>query len=100
MRAVKWTASARRSAERYLDYLLEQNPLAAQRATLEIRAVSRQLNYGMTPGRPSSRWEGFRELPLRRWKKLVVFKILTDRISVVAFYDMRQDLDALHPPID
>lgn len=100
MRVVRWTASARRSAELYLDYLTQQNPSASKRASLEIRAVSRQLTYVMTPGRPSIRWAGFREFSLRRWKKLVVFKILPDRISVVTFYDMRQDLDALPPPTE
>ena len=100
MRAVRWTASAWRSAELYLDYLQGQNPSASKRASLEIRAVSRQLTYVMTPGRQSMRWNGFRELPLRRWKKIIVFKILPDRISVVAFYDMRQDLDVLPPPFE
>jgi plasmid stabilization system protein ParE len=98
VRPVRWTAAALRSAESYLDYLAEQNPSAARRANLEIRAISRQLTYVMTPGRSSLRWDGFREFTLLRWKKLIVFKILPDRISVVAFYDMRQDLDALHPP--
>lgn len=100
MRTVRWTASARRSAELFLDYLQGQNPSASKRASLEIRAVSRQLTYVMTPGRPSMRWTGFRELLLRRWKKIIVFIILPDRISVVAFYDMRQDLDVLPPPFE
>ncbi|WP_171981920.1 type II toxin-antitoxin system RelE/ParE family toxin [Brevundimonas sp. LM2] len=100
MRAVRWTAAARRSAELYLDYLNDQNPQASKRASLEIRSVSRQLTYVMTPGRPSVRWAGFREFSLRRWKKIIVFKILPDRISVVAFYDMRQDLNALPPPFE
>lgn len=100
MRTVRWTATARRSAELYLDYLKDQNPSASKRASLEIRAVSRQLTYVMTPGRKSSRWDGFREFTLRRWKKIIVFKILPDRISVIAFYDMRQDLDVLPPPFE
>lgn len=100
MRTVRWTASARRSAELYLDYLNDQSPSASKRASLEIRAVSRQLTYVMTPGRQSMRWDGFRELTLRRWKKIIVFKILPDRISVVAFYDMRQDLEVLPPPVE
>lgn len=97
MRIVRWTTSARRSAEQYLDYLVEQNPPAAKRATNEIQAISRQFTYVMTPGRPSVRWQGFREFSLLRWKKIIVFKILPDRISVVAFYDARQNLDAVDP---
>lgn len=97
MREVKWTETAELTAQHYLDYLAERNPPAAKRASDEIRAVSRQLNYVLTPGRLSLRWPGFRELSLRRWKKIIVFKILPDRISVVNFYDTRQDLDAVDP---
>lgn len=95
MREVGWTETAELTAREYLDYLAERNPPAARRASDEIQAISRQLTYVMTPGRPSNRWLGFRELSLLRWKKIIVFKILPDRISVVAFYDARQDLDAI-----
>lgn len=100
MREVGWTETAELTARQYLDYLAERNPPAAKRASDEIQAISRQLTYVMTPGRPSMRWLGFRELSLLRWKKIIVFKILPDRISVVAFYDARQDLDAVDPPTE
>lgn len=97
MRTVKWTNPARRSAEAYLDYLQDRNPAAAKQASDEIQAISRRLNLLMTPGRPSMRWPGFRELSLNRWHKLIVFKILDDRISVTAFFDTRQNLDVVAP---
>lgn len=95
MRRVTWTAPAQRSADDYLDYLAERNPASAKRASDEVQAVSRRLTYMLTPGRPSMRWHGRRELSLTRWKKLIVFSILPDRISVLAFLDTRQDLDAI-----
>lgn len=100
MRRVTWTAPAQRSADDYLDYLAERNPAAAKRASDETQAVSRHLAYMMTPGRPSTRWPGRRELSLTRWKKLIVFQILPDRISVLAFLDTRQDLDVVELPTE
>ncbi|WP_158285965.1 MULTISPECIES: type II toxin-antitoxin system RelE/ParE family toxin [unclassified Caulobacter] len=95
MRIVKWTTPAQQSAERFLDLLLGLNSLAAKRASEEIQAATRRLVYMPTPGRASQRWPGARELSLVRWKKLIVFKILPDRISVIAFLDARQDLDVI-----
>lgn len=100
MREVKWTTPAQRSAKLYLDFLAERNPAAAKRASDEIQAASRRFTYLMTPGRASTRWPGFRELSLTRWNKLIVFKILPDRLSVVAFFDTRQNLDAVDPPTE
>ena len=96
MRAVGWTNPAQQSAERFLDLLLALNPLAAKRAQEEIQAATRRLIYMPTPGRASQRWPGTRELSLVRWKKLIVFKILSDRISVLAFLDARQDFDVIN----
>ncbi len=95
MRIVKWTTPAQASAERYLDMLLERNPAAAKRAREEIQAATRRFIYMPTPGRASERWNGCRELSLLRWKKLIVFKILPDRISIIAFLDTRRNLDAI-----
>lgn len=75
--------------------LLEMNFLAAKRANEEIQAATRRLTYMPTPGRASQCWPGTRELSLVRWKKLIVFKILPDRISVLAFLDARQDFDVI-----
>ena len=95
MRIVKWTNPARKSAERYLDMLLEHNPPAATRARQEIQGATRRFVYMPTPGRASRRWEGCREFSMPRWKKLLVFKILPDRISIVGFLDTRQNLDVI-----
>ena len=95
MRIVRWTVPAQASAERYLDMLLTHNPAAAKRAREEIQGAARRFVYMPTPGRLSRRWEGCRELSLTRWKKLIVFKILPDRLSIVAFLDTRQNLDVV-----
>lgn len=75
--------------------LLEQNPAAAKRARDEIQGATRRFMWMPTPGRPSQRWPGCRELSLLRWKKIIVFKILPNRLSVAAFLDARQNLDAI-----
>lgn len=60
-----------------------------------MQAATRRFMWMPTPGRPSQRWSGCRELSLLRWKKIVVFKIFPDRLSVLAFLDARQDLDVI-----
>ena len=95
MRIVRWTGPAEQSADRYLDMLLEANPSAAKRAREEIQAATRHFMWMPTPGRPSQRWPGCRELSLLRWKKIIVLKIFPDRLSVLAFLDARQDLDVI-----
>mgnify|MGYP000265227285 FL=1 len=95
MRIVEWGRSAELSAEQFLDMLLEQNPAAAKRAREEIQGATRRFMWMPTPGRPSQRWPGCRELSLLRWKKIIVFKILPNRLSVAALLDARQNLDAI-----
>lgn len=95
MRIVKWTTPAEQSAERFLTLLLEVNPSAAKRAREEMQAATRRFVWMPTPGRISERWPGCRELSLLRWKKVIVFKILPDRLSVLAFLDARQNLDVI-----
>lgn len=95
MRIVEWGRSAELSAERFLDMLLDENPAAAKRAREEVQGATRRFIWMPTPGRPSQRWPGCRELSLLRWKKIIVFKIFPDRLSVLAFLDARQDLDTI-----
>lgn len=80
--------------------LLEVNPAAARRARQEIQGATRRFMWMPTPGRPSTRWSGCRELSLLRWRKIIVFKVFPDRLSVLALLDARQDLDAIKLPTE
>jgi plasmid stabilization system protein ParE len=97
VRRVLWTDPAQTAADDYLAFLRESDPGAAARASEDIRAAGRRLAVTRTPGRPSLRWPGWRELSLMRWSKLIVFRMMPDRISVDAFVDTRRDLDSFEP---
>ncbi len=90
MRA-EWLVPARR---RFLDYLAglkHVNAPAAAEALQEIEQAVELLARRPAIGRPS-RWPGLREWSLLRWKKLLVYRIESERILIVAFYDARQDM--------
>jgi plasmid stabilization system protein ParE len=47
--------------------------------------------------RASRRWPGRQELLLRRWRKLVVYRVVPGEVQVLAFFDQRQDLSRVYP---
>lgn len=96
MRAVRWTIRAERSFYEWLDYLAGIDGELALRAATEARAEVSKLAW-RAPMFRRSRWEGFQELPLRDWRKLVVYAATEDEVVVIAFYDQRQDLTRVHP---
>ena len=47
-----------------------------------------------------SRWPGLREVGLSDWHKLLVFRVSPSSVTIVALYDMRQDLSVVSPEAD
>lgn len=81
----------------YLRYVVRENPTSARRAEGEISAAADNLADFPLAHR-ASRWAGLRELVLRRWKKLIVYRVEQDRVVIVAFLDARQHLR--HAPVE
>ncbi len=96
MRRLEWSTPARRQFNAYIDYLLGESPRSAERASREVLAAARRLAAQSFMGRPS-RWPGLRELSLRRWRKILVYKVEADEVRIVALYDTRQDLSRVTP---
>jgi plasmid stabilization system protein ParE len=92
-----WLPRAKRALRDYLFYLREQAPNLVPEAEQELREAALQLGDFPYAHR-EARWPGLRELPLRRWKKLIVYRVEADRVVIVAFFDLRQDLAAQPPP--
>jgi plasmid stabilization system protein ParE len=94
--SVEWSGPARRAFNTYIDYLIEAAPRSAQRASREIAAATERIGRRPLIGRPS-RWPGLREWSLRRWKKIVVYRVEAEQIVILALYDARQDLTRVTP---
>ncbi|MGK2255489.1 MULTISPECIES: type II toxin-antitoxin system RelE/ParE family toxin [Brevundimonas] len=99
MRTVRWSKEARDGQREWLDLLEQQDPRLTDRALAESEALSLKLGDHPFRYRPS-RWRGFREASLLRWRKVVVFQVLPDEVVIVSFYDARQDLAAVQPKSD
>lgn len=94
-----WLPAPKRALRAYLVYLQAHAPKLVWEAGEEIRAGALQLSQWPFAHR-ESRWPGLREFVLRRWKKLIVYRVEADRVVILAFLDLRQDLGALAPPGD
>ena len=96
MRTVEWSSKAERQLGSWIDHLAEQaGPETAKRANDEARRKAEKL--ASFSGYRRSRWEGYQELSLGNWRKIVVFRLTRDRVVIVALYDMRQDLGRVRP---
>lgn len=97
MRTVEWSERARRQLGEWTAFLERKaSSEVAKRAALETEAAATAL--GRFSGyRRSRRWDGFRELGLRDWHKLLVFQVEEDRVVISALFDQRQDLSAVSP---
>ena len=91
-----WSDVAEAQLEAYLDYLALADPVLALKATREIREIADQ-----TARRPGlarkSRWDGLFERSVRRWHRILVFRVDDASVRVLAVYDMRQDFSSLDP---
>ena len=96
MRTVEWSTPARRQFNAYIDYLIIENPRAAERASKTVLTAARRLATHPFIAR-ASRWPGLRELSLTRWRKIVVYKVEGQLVRIVALYDARQDLTKVKP---
>lgn len=94
--AVRWTSAAERHYDSYLAYLDESAPGMAAQARADVDRVVTLLTVFPQAGKPA-RWEGLREVLLRRWHKIMVHRIVGRDLEIVAFYDARQDLVAVEP---
>lgn len=91
-----WLPRAKRALRDYLFYLREQAPNLVPEAEQELREAALQL-VDFPYAQRAARWPSLRELPLRRWKKLIVYRVEVDRVVIVAFFDLRQDLGTVAP---
>ncbi len=100
MRTVEWAARAEMQLAGWIDYLAaEATDALAKEANYDVRAKSDRLGKRPFDHR-LSRWPGYREMSLIRWRKIAVYQVLDDKVVVVAFYDARQDLSIAAPETD
>ena len=92
MRRVRWSSEADSDFKRYLAELREANPELAVEARSEFDATLDLLTRYPALGRPSLRWQAYREKSFRRWKKVIAYRATRDFIQVHVFFDSRQDL--------
>ena len=96
MRAVEWSSKAERQLASWIDHLAEAaGPETAKRANDEARRGASGL--ASFSGYRRSRWEGYQEVSLRDWHKIIVYRLVRDRVVIAAIYDMRQDLSRVRP---
>lgn len=99
MRPVLWSREARESQREWLDRMEALDPRLTDRALAESEALSKRIGDRPFSFRPS-RWMGFREASLLRWRKILVFQVLPDAVVIISFYDARQDLADVQPGSD
>ena len=96
MRTVEWSSKAERQLASWIDYLAEAaGAETAKRANDEARRKADGL--ASFSGHRRSRCEGYQELSMGDWHKIIVFRLTRDRVVIVALYDMRQDLSRVRP---
>jgi plasmid stabilization system protein ParE len=96
---VLWSKRAEAGLEAFLDYLALHAPALVRRARDDAYSAAADL-ADFPFAQRAARWPGLRELPLRRWKKLIVYRVEADRVVIVAFFDLRQDLGTVAPMKD
>ena len=96
MKAVEWSAKAERQLASWIGHLADAaGPQVAKRANDEARRKATGL--ARFAGYRRSCWEGYQELSLRDWHKIVVFRTTPSRVIIAAIYDTRQDLSRVRP---
>lgn len=93
---VEWSRPADQDLEAYIDYLHVRSPAIAALARESIFLSVGRLSRHPLSGR-AARWPGLRELPLARWRKVVVYRVEPDRVAIIALLDARRDLASLDP---
>jgi plasmid stabilization system protein ParE len=96
MRALIWAAPARQALRAFLDLLGARNAPVMPKASKDILAAADLISRRIGVGHPA-RWEGLFEYGLPRWKKILVYRATDDAVTIVAFYDARQDLRSVDP---
>lgn len=91
-----WSEGAEQAYLEFLVLLRDAAPASARRAQREIERSTNRLARQPYTGR-EARWPGLRELSFTRWKKIVVYQVKAEQVSIVAFYDARQDLTKAKP---
>lgn len=97
-RVVLWTDTARQDLDSLLDYLAEQDPMAALQVLERIEGRARTLEALTQRGRVVAelRQVGvlhYRELIERPWR--IVYRTDSKRVLVMAVLDSRRDLQSL-----
>lgn len=97
-RVVLWTDTARQDLDSLLDYLAEQDPMAALQVLERIEGRARTLEALTQRGRVVSelRQVGvlhYRELIEQPWR--IVYRTDAKRVLVLAVLDSRRDLQSL-----
>ena len=97
---VYWTETALRYAERILSHVVIDNPSAARRLEDEVKKAARTLPQFPFRGRIIPELEPFnvldyRELLVAPYR--LIYRIKSQRISVIGFLDGRRDLEDILP---
>lgn len=69
----------------------------AERAFSEVTGLADSLSDYPERYRASEFWDGLREAPVAFWNRLIVYEVEPVQVTILAFYDMRQDFSRLEP---
>ena len=96
MRAVERSFKAERQLAAWIDHLAE---VAGEETAKRGNDAAHAKASGLArfSGHRRSRWNGYQEIALADWHNIIVFRVMLDRVIVVALYDMRQDLRRVRP---
>jgi toxin ParE1/3/4 len=79
---IKWLKKALRNVEHAHDYIAQDNPAAAVRVVLKIRAAVAQLAESSLIGRPG-RVEGTRELIVLQTPYIVIYRVKANTVHII-----------------
>jgi len=83
---VVWTAPAARDLEGIGDYIARQNPRAARRIVLRIRARTRALAAHPHLGRPERGSSSSLRLVITSTPFIAVYRVINNRIEILAVF--------------
>ena len=86
---VSWTADARADLRELTSYLAEYDPRVARRAATRFFNAANRLAELPAMGRPGAE-PGTRELSISNWKRVMIYRIMNDRVEVLALRDPRR----------
>lgn len=86
---VKWLRSALQNLHQAVDYIAQDNPVAASNAAESIWETATRLEHHPYIGRPG-RLKGTRELVVPRLPYVIRYRIKTETVEILRIHHMAQ----------